>query len=159
MPLTDAQITRAMQGAPKLVSGTFEVMSQLVRLLKREIEIVTGRKMSEHPALLKEKQKYAMDYRSNMKSIAAQPDLMKKLPQEVKEALTEMARKLAQAVDENARTLRAAVDATRQLIQNVMAMVRSEVMPRQTYKNSARAHLELGTYSPTCQPVAISRVV
>jgi hypothetical protein len=100
-----------------------------------------------------------MDYRSNMKAIAAQPDLIAKLSSEAKEVIKEMAKKLAEVADHNARTLRAAVGATQQLIQNIVAMVRTEVMPRQSYKNSAKAHLQLGNYSPTCQPVAISRSV
>ena len=155
----DKSIARALMGAPKIITATVALMEELVRVLGRKIEIVTKRRMSEHPELLKHKQRLAMDYRSNMKSIASQPDILKKLPGDAQEALREMSKRLAEAVDQNARMLRAAVDATRQLIQNVMTMVRNEVMPRQSYKNTAKAHLELGRYSPTCQPVAISRTV
>jgi hypothetical protein len=81
------------------------------------------------------------------------------LPNEAKKAIREMAGRLAKAADENARMLRGAVDATRTLIQNVMAMVRSETMPRQSYRNHATAHLQLGNYSPTCMPVAVRRSV
>jgi len=159
MSIIDKRIARALIGTPKLVSATVALMEELVHVLKREIDVVSKRKLKEHPVLLKQKQKLAMDYRANMKSLASQPDMLKALPLEAKNALRDMAKRLAEAVDENARMLRAAVDATRQLIQNVMAMVRSEVLPRQSYKNSARAHLELGNYSPTCQPIAVSRTV
>jgi|GEM_PF-1168917 hypothetical protein len=155
----DKRIARALEGAPKLVVATVALMEDLTRVLAAETDIVTKRKMKEHPALLKRKQRLAVDYRSNMKSLAAQPDILKKLPDEAKAAVKEMAKRLADAIDANARMLRAAVEATRQLIQNVMAMVRSETMPRQTYKNHAKAHLQLGCYSPVCKPIAVSRTV
>lgn len=155
----DKRIARALEGAPRLVTATVALMEELARVLIAEIEVVTKRKMDQHPELLKHKQRLAVDYRSNMKAIAAQPNILKQLPSEAKDAIREMAGRLAAAVDANARMLRAAVEATRQLVQNVMAMVRSETMPRQSYRNHTKAHMELGRYSPTCRPVAVSRTV
>jgi hypothetical protein len=159
MSPSNKRIARALEGAPKLVIATVALMEELARVLLQEIELVTNRKMKEHTPLLKYKQKLAMDYRSNMKLIAAQPDILKQLPEEAKTVIREMAQMLAEATDKNARILRAAVAATQQLIQNVVAMVRTEIMPQQSYKNTAKAHLQLGKYSPTCQPVAVSRSV
>ncbi len=155
----DKNIARALRGAPNLVLSTVALMEELAQVLTTEITLVTQRKLTEHPALLKHKQRLTVDYRSNMKTLAAHPDVLKKLPDEAKGAVKEMARRLADAVDANARMLRAAVSATQQLIQNVMAMVKKETMPRQTYRNHARAHLELGNHSPVCRPVAVSRTV
>jgi len=155
----DKNVARSLEGAPKLVVATVGLMDDLTRILIAEIDVVTRKKMKEHPALLKCKQRLAVDYRSNMKSIAAQPEILKNLPDEAKDALREMSKRLAEAADANARMLRAAVDATRQLIQNIMAAIRSEAMPKQSYKNHAKSHLQLGTYSPKCRPVALSRTV
>ena len=155
----DKKVARALEGAPKLVVATVALMEELARVLVAEIDIVTKRKMGEHPALLKHKQRLAVDYRSNMKVIASQPEILKNLPEAAKNAVKAMAARLAAAADANALMLRAAVGATRQLIQNVMAMVKNEAMPRQSYKNHTKAHMELGHYSPTCRPVAISRTV
>lgn len=155
----DKKIARALEGAPKIVIATVALMEELARILTAEIEIVSKRKTAEHPALLKHKQKLAVDYRANMKALAEQPQIMKSLSAPAKDAVREMATRLAEAVDTNARMLRAAVEATRQLIHNVVSMVRTETMPRQTYRNHAKAHMELGRYSPTCRPVAISRTI
>jgi hypothetical protein len=155
----DKKLAEALKGAPMLVTATVALMEELVRVLMREVEVVSKRKLTEHPELLKYKQRLAMDYGSNMKAIAAQSEMMKKLTPAAKDALRSMAKKLADAVDYNARMLRAAIDASRQLIQNVMTMIRNEALPRQSYKNTARAHLELGNYSPTCQPLTVSRTV
>ncbi|MDD3371206.1 MAG: hypothetical protein PHE27_05205 [Alphaproteobacteria bacterium] len=150
---------RTLLNAPKLVVATIALMEELTQVLVSEGELVTQRRMDEHAALLKRKQRLAMDYRANIKSIAAQPELLKTLPDDAKAAIKDIARRLAFAVDSNARMLRGAVDATRQLVQNVMAMVRSEALPRQTYKNHTKAHLQLGTYSPKCKAVAFSKTI
>jgi len=155
----DRRIASALRDAPKLVVATVALMEELTRVLLEEIEIVSKRKMKEHPALLKHKQRLAIDYRGNMKALTSQPGILKSLSDEAKDALREMSKRLVDAVNANARMLRAAVDATRQLVQNVMAMIKSETMPKQTYKNLAKAHHQLGTYSPTCRPIAISRTV
>jgi len=159
MSLKDKNIAHALRGAPNLVLSTVALMEELANVLTDEITIVTHKKMAEHPELLKHKQRLAVDYRANMRTIAAHPDLFKKLPDEAKAAVKEMAGRLTDALDANAYMLRAAVDATRQLIQNIMAMVKKETMPRQTYKNHAKAHLQLGNHNSLCRPVAISRTV
>jgi hypothetical protein len=120
----DKKVARALEGAPRLITATVALMEALVRVLTLEIEVVTRRKLKEHPDLLKHKQRLAMDYRANMKAIASQPDILRKLPAVALDTVREMARRLAEAVDANARMLRGAVDATRQLIQNVVTITR-----------------------------------
>lgn len=159
MSPVDKKIARALADAPKIVIATVALMEEMARVLISEIDVVTHRRMSEHPALLKYKQRLAVDYRANMKSLAAQPDVLKKLSEEAKAAVKTMAKRLSDAANANARALRASIDAARKLIHNIMAMVRQEALPRQTYKNHKKAHLELGKYSPTCRPIAVSRTV
>ncbi len=151
--------TRALVGAPKLAVATILLMEELTRVLVAEIDMVTSRKKAEHAALLKKKQRLAVDYRANMKAIADDPHVFKTMPEEAKDVLREAAKRLAEAADSNARSLRAAVGATRQLIQNIVAMVRSETNTKASYKNHTKAHMELGCYSPKCRPVAVSRTV
>ncbi len=159
MSPADKKTMRALAGAPKLVVATVALMDELARLLLAEVDMVTKRKKEEHAALLKQKQRLAVDYRANMKAIAENPSLLKTLRDDAKTAVRESANRLASAADSNARALRAATSATRQLIQNIMAMVRSETTTSSAYKNHAKAHLELGCYSPTCRPVAVSQTV
>lgn len=157
--LGDRKKERALAGAPRIVAATVALMEDLTRVLMDEIDVVTKRKKEEHALLLKKKQRLAVDYRANMRVIAADPALLKALPDDAKAVLRETAKGMAEAADTNARALRAAVSATRQLIQNIMAMVRSETKTVSAYKNHTKAHLELGCYSPTCRPVAVSRTV
>ena len=159
MSPSNKQLARALASAPKLVTATVALMEELARILTQEIDIVSNRRLTEHPELLKYKQKLAMDYRANMKSIAADPQLLKTLSEEAKEALRTVANKLAEVANRNAQVLNATVGATQQMIQNIMAMVKAEAIPKNSYKNPATAHLQLGTYSPTCQPVAVCRSV
>ncbi len=159
MALADKNLTRAFQGAPKLVIATVSLMEELARTMDSEIDIIRMRKKDEHAVLLRKKQRLAVDYRANMKALAADPGVLKALSDEGKAVLRNAAKRLADSADANALALRAAVGATRQLIQNIMAMVRSETSVRPAYKNPANAHMELGCYSPTCRPVAVSRTV
>lgn len=158
-PSNNKRPNRALEAAPKLVSATVALMEELARVFALEIDIVSNRRLKEHAELLKYKQKLAMDYRSNMKAIAANPELLKKLSTEAQQAVRDAAKMLALAAEKNALTLRAAVAATQQLIQNVISMVKTQVLSNGSYKNAHTAHLALGNYSPTCRPVAVSRSV
>ena len=135
------------------------VINELVALMAEEAGLVMGRKFDAHRALLKRKQKLTLEYRAGIKAIAAQPDLVKHLPDDLRRKLKAGAQKLAESVDQNARLLRSTVTATQQLIQNIVSIVRSEVMPKLGYHDPRTAHLELGNYSPTCAPVAVRRSV
>jgi len=159
MSPSNKKAAKALADAPKLVSATVALMEELARVLIQEVEVVTKRMIAEHPALLKYKQKLAMDYRINIKALTAQPELLKKLSADARQAVREASQKLARASADNARILRAAISASQQLIQNIMAMIKTEVLSKKPYKNAAKAHLQLGIYSPTCRPVAISRSV
>lgn len=149
----------ALENAPRIVVATVTLMEELAALLLAEVDIVTKRKLDEHPALLKRKQRLAVDYRANMKSFSDHPEILKDLDEDAKDILRTTSKKLAKATDDNARMLRAAIDATRGLIQNIIAMIKCEAMPEKTYKNHARSHLSLGSYSPKCAPIAVSRSV
>lgn len=142
---------------PPLVVSIISLMNELIEVLSTEPDLVLGRQFETHQKLLKRKQKLAMEYRTSIKSIATQPDMMKKLPDETRRRLKMTAQRLADQAETNARALRAAVTAVQRLIQNIIAYVKSEVLVKPGYKNPNAAYLELGTYSPTCKPVAVRR--
>jgi hypothetical protein len=140
-----------------LAEGLLSVINELVQLMILEMELVGARKLQEHKELLKRKQRLAIDYRASIKSIAAQPDILKTLPDNIRALLKEAAQKLADITDRNAKFLRTAVLATLRLIQNIVSIVKQEVLPQPGYRNPTTAHLQLGNYSPTCKPVAVNR--
>jgi len=142
---------------PPLITTVIAIMNELVEVMSAEPELVMGRKFEAHNVLLKRKQKLTMDYRSSIKSIASQPDMLKQLPEDTRRALKASAQKLADTAERNARSLRAAVTAVQRLIQNIIAFVKSEVLTTPGYKNPKTTYLALGTYSPTCKPVAVRR--
>ena len=150
---------RLLAGAPPLIISLIALMDDLVELMTAEIELVMGRKFEAHKELLKRKQKLTLEYRTSVKSLAAQPDLLKQLPEDVRRKLKAAAQKLADAAERNARSLRTAVTTVQRLIQNIVSYIKSEVLTKPGYKNPKTAYLELGNYSPTCQPIAVQRVV
>jgi len=140
-----------------LAEGAMTLMDELIQLMNLEIEVVGARKMNEHKDLLKRKQRLTIDYRANMKSIAVQPDVFKQLPDNIRASLKLMAQKLAEATDRNAKFLRGAVMATQRLIQNIVSIVKQEVLPKPGYSNPGALQFGMNAYSPTCKPVAIDR--
>lgn len=144
--------------APSIaVTSMITLMNELSDVMGQEAELVNTRKQQEHAVLLKRKQRLAIDYRSGMKSIAAQPDVLKSLPEEIRLSLRSSAQRLADSADRNGRMLRTAVMATQRLIQSIVSIVKKETLTKTTYANPKTAHLALGTYSPMCKPVAIVR--
>jgi hypothetical protein len=144
-------------GAPALVVSIVALMNELIELMLAEPELVMGRKFEAHQMLLRRKQKLTMDYRSSVKSIISQPDFLRQLPEDTRYVLKATAQRLSEVAERNARALRTAVTAVQRLIQNIIAFVKSEVLTTPGYKNPKTAYLALGTYSPTCKPVAVQR--
>ncbi|MDP9126818.1 MAG: hypothetical protein M3N08_00970 [Pseudomonadota bacterium] len=148
---------RAPVPASTGVTAMIALMDELSQLMSQEAELVNNRRQAEHAELLKRKQRLTMDYRAGMKSIAAEPDRLKELPAELRLRLRSSAQKLTDISDRNARMLRTAVMATQRLIQNIVSIVKQETLTKNSYSNPMTAHLALGTYSPVCKPVAVSR--
>jgi hypothetical protein len=148
---------RALATLPPLVVSVMSMMNEMIEILATEPELVISRKFEAHQRLVKRKQKLAMEYRTSIRAMAAQPDMLRQLPDEARRRLKATAQKLADQAEQNARSLRAAVTAVQRLIQNIIAFVKKEVLTKPGYKNPKTAYLELGTYSPTCQPVVTRR--
>jgi hypothetical protein len=147
---------RMSSGAPATaVVALINLMEELIQIMVQEADLVNGRKRTEHAELLKRKQRLTVDYRAGMKSIAAQPEMLKELPEGTRRSLREVAQKLADVTDRNARMLRTAVMATQRLIQSIVSIVKQEAFTKTGYVNPKTAHLMLGTYSPVCKPVAV----
>lgn len=140
-----------------MVEATVRIIEELVALMALEIEIISARKNEEHRELLQRKQRLTMDYRANIKTLTAEPELLKQLPADVLATLKAAGQKLADVTDRNAKFLRGAVLATQRLIQNIVAIVKKEVLPQGTYRNPADTQSAMGGYSPTCKPVAVNR--
>jgi hypothetical protein len=144
---------------PAIIPALIKQMNDLIEIMAAERLLVTGRKFAEHEQLLKRKQKMTLEYRATIKSLMAQKDILKALPSDVHRSLKLTAQKLNDTAEDNARSLRAAVTAVQRLIQNIVAHIKSEVLTTPGYKNPKTSYLELGNYSPTCKPVAVSRSV
>lgn len=144
---------------PVFVTGILDMMNELTQIMVQENDLVIQRRNKEHKALLQRKQRLTMDYHASMKTLASQPETLKQLPEDFRQILRTSSRKLADAAERNARLLRSAVVATQRLLQNIIAMVKLEALPKQSYKNPQTSHLQLGSYSPTCKPVAVNRTV
>jgi len=144
---------------PAFVPALLNLMNELVQVMVQENDLIMTRNSHEHAQLLQRKQRLTIDYRASMKMLEAQPDILKTLPEDIRRSLRTGANKLADVAQRNAKSLRSAIIATQRLLQNVIAMIKLEALPKTSYKNPKTAHLQLGGYSPTCRPVSVSRTV
>jgi len=143
--------------AEAFAKATVNIMNELVALMAMEIDMVSERKNSEHKDLLERKQRLTMDYRANIKVIAAEPALIARLSERHRAELKTAGQKLADVADRNAKFLRGAITATQRLIQTIVSIVKQQVLPKNTYSNPADIQASMGGHSPTCKPVAFNR--
>jgi hypothetical protein len=147
----------AQAGPAQIIKRIIALIDELVSVMKKEPALVEKRLVKEHAELLKRKQRLAIDYRASVRSLAMQPDFLKQLPEDLREAARAAAKRLADASDGNAKVLRAAITALQRLIQTIIAIVKDEVLPKGGYVSTGSAHTINSIYSPTCKPVAVSR--
>jgi len=158
MKLSLKDKTRAtVSGPEQALKGMISLMNELVALMDKEIILIENRKIKEHAELLKRKQRLAVNYRASVKSLSLQPDLLRQAPEEVRQLAKVASQKLAEAGERNAKILRSTITALQRLIQTIIAIVKDEVLPKGGYINPHDAQTALGTYSPTCKPVAVNR--
>jgi flagellar biosynthesis/type III secretory pathway chaperone len=133
------------------------LMNDLAKAMDEENVLIEKRKFPEQKELVRKKQRMSMDYRANMKSLASQNDVMKRLPDDLRNALKAAAVKLSEAANKNAQLLRTAMLGTQRLLQSVITIVKDEKLPQGGYKDTRKGKGSLGGYSPTCKPVTVTR--
>lgn len=142
-----------LEALEQLLSRTITMIDEMVTVLEEEIPLIEKRQNEEHAELLKRKQRLTLDYRANLKSLIAEPDLLKQLPDELRAKARLASERLAEAGARNARSLRAVITASQRLVQSIVALVKDEVLPQTTYSNMQAG--QSGSYSPTCKPVTV----
>lgn len=151
----DQQI--AQEKSKALFEACLGTMGALTSLLQKEVKLVKGRKTEELHALVAEKNKLTLDYRSALRSFRQNPDLMKNAPLEMRNILMLEGKRLAEATSENERCLKSAVIATRRLVETIYAMIRKEALPTQSYANHKKDRRKSQKEDASVPPVVISR--
>ena len=147
-PLTPEQQQAVM--ATDNLTRIVALVDEIIELMNEEIPLVEGRKRVEHAELLKRKQRMTLDYRASLKNLVLQPEMLKLVPEDLRQKARLSADRLAEASERNARVLRAIMAASQRLVQSIVAIVKDEVLPKTSYSKS-----QVGSYSPLCKPVTI----
>lgn len=143
--------------ADPVLEATLLVINELSSVMNEEIQLLDNQDMEGVQNLLRRKGRLVVNYQANMKSIAAQPDMLKQAPEIMRINLKEAGTKLAEITEKNATAIRHAAMATQNLIHTIVGFARDEVLPKNSYADPRNGHLALGSYSPTCPPVAVNR--
>jgi flagellar biosynthesis/type III secretory pathway chaperone len=147
----------AVAVATQALKGMMGMAEELVQLMEKEVELIEQRKIAEHAQLLKRKQRLAVDYRASVKALSTQPEILKQIPADLRAKAKIAVQKLTEVSDRNARILRAAITALQRLIQSIVAIVKEEVLPKGSYGSHGAIKSMMGSYSPICKPVTVSR--
>lgn len=142
---------------PPIIEATMSIMSDLIVVMTEELALLQKINIAGIQDLMRRKTRLFLDYQANMKSIAAQPDIMTKLSVETRAKLKDLGVRLAEVAARNAAALKAAALATEKLLRNIIRAVREQKLPKQTYTNPRHSGRAFGGYSPTCRPVAVNR--
>lgn len=143
--------------ASRLATAVLSVMETLSQVMDREVELLGKQDFAAVTALRDEKAKWSREYRSNMQALMQKPDLLKEASAEERQRLRKQGEVLAQSARRNAGCLRIAIGATQSLVQTVMNVAREQNKSNDCYSDPRKTALTLGSYSPTCTPVAINR--
>ena len=152
-----ADMAESIAIATRSLKGMVTIAEELVALMEKEVGLIENRKIPEHAELLKRKQRLAIDYRASVKTLTLQPEILKQIPETLRVKAKVAVQKLNEVSDRNAKILRAAITALQRLIQSIIAIVKDEVLPKNSYTNHQAAGRMMGTYSPTCKPVTVNR--
>ena len=157
-PAANPPMKPEISSAAQLLARIIALIDALVAVMDEEIPLVEQRQRAQHAELLKRKQRLTLDYRASLKTVVMDPNLLLQIPEDLRAKARAAADRLAEASQRNARALRAIMTASQRLVQAIVAIVRGETLPKNTY-NHAAAIKASGGYSPICKPVTVRRTV
>ena len=144
-------------GPESILKRMIGLVDELITVMEAEVPLIEGRRRAEHAELLKRKQRLAIDYRASIKSLTANPEFLKQVPEDLRVKAKAAVQRLTEASERNAKILRGAITALQRLIQMIIAIVKDEVLPKVGYANPNKGLIGHNLYSPTCKPVTVSR--
>jgi len=143
----------------KIAEAAMGLMLTLTQVMDKEITLLKDREYVEMEALRTQKARLIREYQVQHQMLGQNPDLLKQAPLAVRERLVKTAGAFAQATERNAKELKAAVMATQSLLQTIMRAARKENRKTDCYGDPRKDPMMLGSYSPMCDPVAVSRII
>lgn len=138
------------------VKVALRLIDDMIALMAEEEKILKSEDMVRHRALLDTKQRMALEYRQNMKTLKDNPDLLKKAPADLRLLVKTSYEKLLKIAEHNAALLQTSIDGTKNLLSSIVTVVKNEALP-QSYSHMGQKANQLGSYSPLCPPVTGSR--
>jgi len=140
-----------------IVETTLGVINELAEVLAEEVALLKKQNVQDMQTLLRRKNELIMRYRSNMKVLAANPELVKKTPAEMRAKLKAAGANLAGITQSNLKALKGAAGAAQRLIDFIINHVKKEALPQLGYADPRKGSFDQRPHSPTCPPLAVSR--
>ncbi|MFA6280804.1 MAG: hypothetical protein WC612_08500 [Bdellovibrionales bacterium] len=141
----------------RLTVAVLSVMEALSRVMDQETDLLKKQDFEALVEVRAEKAKWMRDYRASIASLTQKPDLLKTVTTEERLRLRRSGEVLAVSAMRNAADLQAAIGATQALVQTIISAAREQNKTNECYVDPRKTPLLLGSYSPLCTPVAVSR--
>ncbi|HBM90881.1 MAG TPA: hypothetical protein DD400_03265 [Rhodospirillaceae bacterium] len=149
---TEEKAQKFSQDLAGVMRSLTEIMEEENRLLGKKdlkgLEKLTQKKMQ----LVGACQKYRTMLIDN-------PDVLKKMDGLMRVQLGAMRKDCLLIAKKNESAVGGALQATQNMVETIVNAAVKETKKTDGYKDPRKKHLELGTYSPVCTPVAFSRAV
>ena len=155
--MADTYMDNVIKEAKGLATTLLQQMSDLVSVLRQEMDLVQANQIEPLTALVKQKNGLINAYQSTLKNLSGRQELLKALPDDLRTQLKAQGNRLAEVTEQNAILLQGAVKASARLVQNIFAMIKEEALPKHGYANPQTVALQAMHYSPTAPSVLINR--
>ncbi len=142
----------------RLTVAVLSVMEALSRVMDQETDLLRKQDFEGLAEVRAEKAKWMRDYRASITTLTQRPELLKEVSAEERLRLRRSGEVLAVSAMRNAADLKAAIHATQALVQTVIGAARDQNKTNECYSDPRKTPLLLGSYSPSCKPVAVSRM-
>lgn len=151
-----AEITE-ITPAQAMANALIENMASLISVMEQENDLLAAQDFMGIEAIKSLKSRLAVNHQANLKSLAAEPALLKEMTDIERKKLKEIGQILQVVSQKNAIALQAGMRITEVMLQNIVSLVRKEVLTKPAYADPRQSQLASGLHSPTCPPVAINR--
>jgi FlgN protein. len=141
----------------RLATALVGLMRSLAETMEDEMDCLNKNDMAGVENLRETKARLVRDYNTNVKLLAQKPDYLRDAPEDMRTTLRVYNNRLEDATQRNAAALRSAIGATQRLIETIVDAARHEIKKNDVYTDPRKMTNVLGSYSPTCVPVAVNR--
>ncbi len=149
----------AEEKAQKLSQELARVMQALTKVMEEEVVLIGKKDLKGLAVLTQKKTKLVDACQKHRMTLVNNPDILENIDGLMRAQLGAMRKDCLLVAKQNEAAVGGALQATKNMVETIVDAAIKETKKTEGYKDPRKKHLELGTHSPVCTPVAFSRAV